>query len=323
MSPDTVEHDSVGPAKRRPFRLLPPLRKPSPYDRRQMVLNPAGVVARSVLGFFALVLVLLALFSVRVVDSHERAVVFDRIDGDLYIIDEGAHFVPRLLNTVTYYDVRDETYTETAIGITDEKQETHTEVTVRYAPDPAAVQTIHQRLGPHYERKVVVPAVQGCVKDAVSFVTIDGLTGTARANVNQNIRDCLTAALKRGDLLATEITITDFDFSDAVNSALEKKAVAKQAAEEASFRQLQAEVDANTTRIKAQAEADAARLLAEATRGEGGEAYLMNLCLEAWVKGGAQVPEITNGAITPCLFVPGPSSSLIVQTAQRPAATGS
>lgn len=319
---DNQPDPSSPPAQKRRFRLLPPLRKTRTVReqdwRGQVVevqkteLHVPGIIARAVLGVVLLILGITMLTGITTVDSTERGVMFNRVTGDLVILDEGFHYVAPIFATATIYDVRQDTYTEVAIGMTDEKQEAHTEVTVLYSPDPGRIQNIHQKLGPAYERKVVLPAVQGCTKDAVGLVTIDNLTGQNRVLVNQNIVHCIEDRLREQNLLPEQITVTDFDFSKAVNDANERKAVAKQAAEEALFRQQQAMADANTTRIAAQAEADAARLLAEATTGQNGEAYMFIQCLDAWREGGSQVPDISNGAITPCLFQPGPGSSLIV-----------
>lgn len=290
------------PQKRGIFRLT--RIATSGYNKGNRVPNGPGIAAVSVLALLALIVGGIAASGLTNVDSTERAVVF-HTDGSLTVLQPGKmQYVTPIFSSVTKYDVSESIYTETAVGLLSDNQETSTEVTVRYQPDPSAVRAIHQSIRKDYEPKVILPAVQGCTKDAVAFATIDNLTGTARAAVNQNIRDCITAALARGHILAIEITITDFDFSDQVNAANERKAVAKQAAEEALFRQQQAKADADTTRILAQAQADAARLLAQSTTGQQGEAYLFLEWLKVW-----------DGKL-PTVMTDGDSSLLVTPPAQ-------
>lgn len=291
--------------------ILPPLRKPSPYDRNGVVINPPGLAIR--LGIFAVVLIfsIIMLTGITNVGATERAVVFER-DGDLRILQPGKfQYVAPIVNTVTKYDVRETTYTETAIGISLDLQETTTEVTVRYSPDPASIQTIHQTLGTAYEAKVVVPAVQRCVKDAVSNYNVEQLTGAIRAKVNDDIARCITDDLKSSNLLVARVSVTDFDFSAQFNQAIEAKAIAQQRAQEERNKLEQVIYQANQTRVQAQAQADAAHLLAQSTSGEQGQAYLFLEWLKAWQAGGSQVPQILSGGeSTPFLVtIPPPTAT--------------
>lgn len=252
-----------------------------------MSTNALGIPVRALLigallaiaGLFAIIFVASGLHTV---DSTERAVVFHS-DGSLTTLEPGKfQWVTPIVSTVTTYNVQFQTYTQSAVGISLDLQETTTEVTVQYGPDPSKIRTIHQELGKGYEAKIVVPAVQGCVKNAVSFYNVEQLTGSIRAKVADDISGCVGERLAAGNLIVQAVTVTDFDFSPQFNAAIEAKAIAQQRAQEEKNRLEQTVYQANQTRIQADAQAYATSVLAGATSGNQGQAYLFLEWLKVW-----------------------------------------
>jgi len=240
------------------------------------------MIATTLIAIAALVAGALAFSGFHTVDPTERAVISHK-DGSLSILQPGKfQWVTPILNTVYTYDVRDVAYKASAEGISLDLQVTTTEVTVLYHPDPLAIQTIYQMLGSDYESKIVAPAVQGCVKNSVSYFNVEALTGAIRAKVAQDIKDCITGQIIRGNLVAKEITVTDFDFSPQFNAAIEAKAVAQQKAQEEKNRLEQVKFQANQTIVQAQAQAEAAHLLSQSTSGQQGATYICLKFLEKW-----------------------------------------
>lgn len=266
-------------------RLLPPLwnerKLVKAYGESEVIreINVPGLLARIGVGVVALIVALVAFSGLTHVGATQRAVVF-HTDGSLEILEPGKfQWVTPILNDVTFYDVRDQTYTESAIGISKDLQETTTEVTVRYHPDVERIQTIHQTLGRSYEKKVVVPAVQTCVKDAVSEYNVEQLTGAVRIQVNRNIGACIESTMASAHLITTRVSVTDFDFSPQFNAAIEAKAIAQQAAQEEKNRLEQVKYQANQTIVAAEAQAEAAQLLASTGNSE---VYMFLEWLRKW-----------------------------------------
>lgn len=264
-----------------------------------------------VLGLIGFVLFIAAIFGLvglTNVGATERAVVF-HANGELEILEPGKfQWVTPVVNDLTRYNVREVVYTESAVGITKNKQETTTEVTVRYQPDPTKIEVIHQDLGRGYKAKIIVPAVQGCVKDVVSDYHTDSLTGPERGLVMNGIGDCIASAAAEGNLLVAKVTVTDFDFSPAFNQAIEAKAVAEQRAEEEKNKLEQVKYQANQTVVQARANAEAQRLLNEAmlTSNNGGNAYLFLEWLKVW---DGKLPTVLTGDEGSNLLITPPQSS--------------
>lgn len=263
---------------------------------------------RIIIGIAIIVIAITALTGLTTVDSTERAVVFHKSNGSLSILSPGYHYVLPVLQDATKYSVREVTYTESAVGISLDLQETTTEVTVRYQPDPIQIQTIHQTLGTSYQAKVVVPAVQTCVKNAVSNYNVEQLTGPIRSIVNEKISECISKEMHDGYLLVTKVSVTDFDFSAQFNHAIEAKAIAQQAAQEEKNRLEQVKYQANQTIVRASAQAEAQRLLnAAAISGDtNSNAYLFLEWLKVW---DGKLPSVLSGDSTSSLLITPPSNS--------------
>jgi prohibitin 2 len=262
--------------------------KPDPimigrFRLRSVVLGVlAGILLISVFAFIKT--------GVREIDSTERAVVYT-FGGDLTIRspDDGRYqWVTPVLDEVTFYDVRSDTYKEIAEGIAEDQQTVTTEVTVLYHPSETKIQTIHQTLGRDYERKVVVPAVQDSVKSVMNHYEVEQLKGDVRDLVKAAIVQNITAALESKNLVVDQISLTDFDFGHLYNEATEQAAVEQRNVEKARAIQERARIEANTTVITAQANYEAARLLA-ATQSD---ALYQFKWLEVWDKNGSPMPQV-------------------------------
>lgn len=249
----------------------------------------------------------MAFSGITTVDSTQRAVVFHKSNGSLSILDPGYHWVMPVINDVTKYNVKDKTYTESAVGISNDLQETTTEVTVRYSPDPLKIQTVHQTLGTSYQKKIIVPAVQSCVKNAISLYPVEQLTGSIRAKVNDDIAKCVTSEAEDGYLLVSKVSVTDFDFSPQFNAAIEAKAIAQQKAQEEKNRLEQTKYLANQTVVQAQAQAEATRLLnsAMSSGDTSSSAYLFLEWLKVW---DGKLPTVMSDGSGSNLLITPPSS---------------
>lgn len=246
-------------------------------------LGPLGIpIKRIVIGIAIGLAVLFgfifAAAGFHTVDSTERAVVFHQ-DGSLSIVEPGKFiWITPVITSVQKYDVRSVAYTASAVGLARDQQVVTTEVTVLYHPAVDKIQTIHQTLGTDYETKVVVPAVQDSVKSAVNFYTVEQLRGETRDQVRTDIINRITSAVEAQNLVVDQISLTDFDFSETYNAAIEAAATAERRIQEAEANFRRAQVEANQTVVTAQAQAEAARLLSASNS----EQFFRLKWLEKW-----------------------------------------
>lgn len=215
--------------------------------------------ALALLAILALALLLGSFYSV---DTSEHAIVFNRVTGSLRETDNGLHFKVPLVEQVTRYETRVQTYDTQAEGASNDLQVVHIEIAVRYQPEPGAISQIHQTLGPSYQDRVIRPSVQESVKAATARYNAAQLI-EQRPAVKLDIENALKASLATSKVELVEVLITDFDFSDEFNQAIEAKVVAKQEAERANNTLVRVQYEAQQKVVQAQADLDAARLQAQ------------------------------------------------------------
>ncbi len=73
---------------------------------------------------------------------------------------------------------------------------------------------------------------------------------------------------------------------------MEDKQIAEQRAKKAVYRAQEAEQEAQADINRAQGKAEAQRLLAETLKAEGGQLVLRKEAIQAWRKGGSQMPKV-------------------------------
>jgi regulator of protease activity HflC (stomatin/prohibitin superfamily) len=133
-------------------------------------------------------------------------------------------------------------------------QVVHTQVTLAYYQDPCCVTDIWAKLNDDSVDRVVIPAIQEAIKAQTAQYDAEQLIAqraTVRNGIEQYVRDRLTAH----HIDVDAVSITDFNFSEEYNHAIEAKVTAQQNA-------LKAEND--LTRIKIEAEQKVAQAQAEA-----------------------------------------------------------
>ncbi|NJN73225.1 MAG: prohibitin family protein [Limnothrix sp. RL_2_0] len=123
-----------------------------------------------------------------------------------------------------------------------------------------------------------------------------------RERIDNEIEEAVFSALQDYPQIAPKrVQVQDLDFAQGVIDALEQKEVAQQKAQEATYKLEEAKKLAEAAIAKAEGQAQSQKLLAQALQGDGGELALQRQALEnqydmiqAWEKGGSQMPTILN-----------------------------
>jgi len=205
-------------------------------------------------------------------------------------LQEGFHFKKPFVDEVELMDIRLMASHAKATAASRDLQTVSTEVTTQYSINGELAPVTFQRIGntSKLSSALVEPAIQECVKSVTARFTAEELV-TKRELVKQQIQDALSAFLNRtlsekqleGALTIANLAITDFNFSDDFNRAIESKVKAEQEALQArnekirrttqaeaaaAERKLAAEAEAFSTEIQSKARADAIRREAEALK---------------------------------------------------------
>lgn len=239
-------------------------------------------------------------------------------------MEEGFNLKWPVIHSVEEIDIRLKRASSHASAASKDLQVVRTEVAVQYSLVGPLVPRAYQQIGAReiIEETLIAPAVQESVKAVTARYTAEELV-TQRATVKTGIQQAIASFINQtlteksvpGAIQLANVAITDFEFSDEFNKAIEEKVRAEQEALKAENEKIrrvtQAEAAAAERRLAAEAEAyqieqqSVAR--AEAIRREAAALRdnpdLITLrTVERW---DGRLPQITGGQAIPLLNLDG------------------
>jgi len=235
-------------------------------------------------------------------------------------LKEGFHFKRPFIDQVEQVDIRLIASHAQATAASRDLQTVTTQVTTQYSMQGELAPLTYQRVGnlAKISAALVEPAIQECVKAVTAKFTAEELV-TKREFVKQQIQQALvsyinTTLLEKGlenSLIVANVAITDFNFSQEFNRAIELKVQAEQQALQAknekikrvtqaeaaaSERTLAADAEAYSTEVQSKARADAIKREADALK-QSPELIRLR-AVEKW---DGMLPRITSGGVVPFL----------------------
>jgi regulator of protease activity HflC (stomatin/prohibitin superfamily) len=101
--------------------------------------------------------------------------------------------------------------------------------------DPAKVTSIHQRIGPDYEDKIIRPAVRSIIRMVISEYPVMDVYSSKRALIQNEINEKVKALVENDGFIIDEVVLRDVRFTDEFTKAIEAKQVAQQSAEQMKY----------------------------------------------------------------------------------------
>lgn len=196
-------------------------------------------------------------------------------------LSEGFHFKKPFIDQVEQIDVRLTASHAKATAASRDLQTVSTEVTTQYSLNGALAPLTFQRIGSlsKVSSSLVEPAIQECVKAVTAKFTAEELVTkreTVKLQIQEALENFINNTLEEKDLTGAvqvaNLAITDFNFSDEFNMAIEAKVKAEQEALQArnekirrttqaeaaaAERKLAADAEAYSTEVQSKARADA------------------------------------------------------------------
>ena len=276
----------------------------------------------------AALVVLMLLFGCFVIVESGHVGVVRRLGAvQMDALPEGIHGKIPLVDSVIEVDIRLRKAESEAQAASKDLQVVRTQVAVQYSMNGQVMPLTFQKIGTRsvVETTLVSPAIMESVKAVTALYTAEDLV-TNRAEVKNKIQlaieDFINTTLQQKDvggaLSLANVAITDFDFSDEFNRAIEEKVKAEQEALKAKNEKLrrvtQAEAAAAERTLAADAEAYqievASKARAEAIRREA-EALRDNpslIQLRIAEKWDGQLPQVSGGNAIPLLNIDAPKN---------------
>lgn len=204
------------------------LYEPKPKKNPVKVFAGLGAVITGVIIFAVLVF-----SSFTIIDTGERGVVL-RLGRFANIMNEGLNFKVPFVDTVIKMNVRDVNYAIQTEVSSKDMQGIQVDVSLLYALDPASVGTIYQTYGVNYEATLIKPTLLEITNSVIANYPIEEFV-EKRAEISNKINAAFIDKTANSGIAVKSLLITNHDFSDEYNKAIESKKVAEQGALKAKY----------------------------------------------------------------------------------------
>ena len=211
-------------------------------------------IRRILVGLGAIFCLILLWGSIVVVRAGERGVLlrFGAVTGTIF--NEGLHFKIPFADEVVRMSTQIQKYTAPATSSSKDLQVVTTEVTLNYQLLAGEVGEVYRTLRQDYENRVIQPFIQEAVKSTTANYNAEELI-TQRPAVRTALQNEMSERLAPRGIDVVQLSITDFQFSDAFQQAIEAKVTAVQQALEAENALRRVEFEAQQSITQATAEA--------------------------------------------------------------------
>lgn len=230
--------------------------------------------------------------SVRIVPAGYRGVLlqFGAVKG---VLPEGINLVVPFINRVENMEVRTQKEVSEAQASSKDLQIVTTSLALNFHVDPSRAGDLYKNVGLDFKSRIIDPAVQESIKMVTAKFTAEQLI-KERAQVKAEVEQDISKRLSVYDIIVEPagLSITNFNFSNEFNAAIEAKQVAQQEAEKQKYIVQRAELERQTQVTRAKGAAEAAKLNAQALQAQGGSKVLAREWIEKW---DGHVPTVSGG----------------------------
>lgn len=189
-------------------------------------------------------------------------------------LEEGLHFFPAFGKDLVTYNIRNQIVSVKTPVFTRDVQSMDVIISVTYSLNREKVIELHKSTGRNYKEVLITPSILGATKDALGKMEAGDIVAS-REKATQLIFDSMSERLAPHGINVTLVNITNIDYSNAFEKAVEEKQVAlqnsiKEKNETARLREVaeqqvvKADADARSRVLEAEAEAKAILVKAEA-----------------------------------------------------------
>ncbi len=148
------------------------------------------------------------------------------------VIQEGLNMKVPFIEKIVKIDCKTKKLETTSEGSTKDLQTATISIAVNYNVNKDTANKLYREIGVDYENVIINPAILESIKSTAAQYTAEELI-TKRAEVSNKIQETLIAKITEKGFTINGFNITNINFSDAYNQAIEAKAVKQQEVETA------------------------------------------------------------------------------------------
>lgn len=176
---------------------------------------------------------------------------------------EGVHFVTPFISRMHTMNVKTQKSNIATTVFTKDIQQARLVYVVNYNLQPDKVHKMYKEIGKDYKETILIPNVEGTIKNVIGVWNASDLIAN-RSKATSDILEKLKEQLDDNYITITDFNITEIDYSDSFEKAIEGKVTAEQEALKAKNKTVQVQEEAKQKVIAAEAEAKSMAIRANA-----------------------------------------------------------
>jgi len=199
----------------------------------------------------------------KTVETGHRGILtrFGVVEGDART--EGLYFYNPFTESMHQMDVRLQAWKGNTEAYTKDVQESKITFVLNYRLHPEAAGTVFRTVGEDWANKLIPQVIEQRIKEVIAgWDAVDLIAHRQEANAAAS--KLITESLGAKDVIVTNFAITDIEFSQNFNAAVEAKVIAQQNAIQALNKTEQVKQEAAQVVIRAQSEAQSMKIRADA-----------------------------------------------------------
>ena len=168
-------------------------------------------------------LVILWFRIVIVIDAGQAGVLFRLFTGTQidYVYSEGLHIISPL-NTMYKYEVRKQVALHEFDILTSRGMTVHLSLAIRYQPEMELLGMLHQRIGPDYLKRVIVPQIESVMRRQLGSYTAEDIYTNKEGLLTNTILLALDE-VGRNFVKMDDIIIRSIQMPETIKGAIEDK----------------------------------------------------------------------------------------------------
>lgn len=203
-------------------------------------------IAKIVSGVFIAFIALMSCFSI--IETGERGVVL-RLGEYKYTMNEGLNFKAPFIDSVYKMQIRDRSYNSDVEVSSKDMQTIKISSSLVYSLDSQKVGDIYRRYGNNIESTIIKPTVAEVINATIAQYPIEEFV-SKRDEISKKIMGTIQTRLSDIGIDIKSFLITNHDFSDDYNKAIEQKKIAEQAAITAEYNKQKAQLDSEANKYR-------------------------------------------------------------------------
>ncbi|NQV01645.1 MAG: prohibitin family protein [Bacteroidia bacterium] len=215
---------------------------------------------------------------------------------------EGLYFKIPFVEKIDRFSIRIQRADIKTSAFSNDMQTIVVDMVVNHRIEKGTVVSIYRNLGPNYVATVIDPITQESVKSITAKYSAEKIISN-RADVTQEMAQVVKSRLNEKQIIVTDLSITNFEFTPDFLKSVEDKQIAEQMAKKAEKDVERVKKEAMQVIERARAEAESLKLQREAVSDQLIELRKVEAQIRAIDKWNGTLPQYTGGGAVPFINV--------------------